>query len=471
MSDGTHIYSKNKNIEFKEIKDEIPYGFWESFSAFSNSHGGTIILGIKGQKGVFESVTGVPSAEKTVSELIKELHDEQKISSCHLTDRDITIEERDGKDIIIVNVPEADRSLKPVFIWGNRDSGTFVRVGYENRHCGWMLQREMERESRGTPSDSEVLGDIPMYAINQDTVKRYRARFANRNPDSQYNNLDNVEFLKMIGAVGTVGKEPHPTGAGALMFCDYVYIAKRYPQFFMDFRVYDSDGPRWSDRICSLRLGNADNVFDFYETVIKKGLDDHLPRYLTFDSTDEKVSSDLVRDAIREFNANAVLHADYLGEVGIVVELRPGFISISNPGQFRVSIPKARAGNAGNPRNPTLFRMFSLIGAVDGAGMGILRSVTELAESGLVEPIIIEDTKPSRTTVRIPFARRTGDIETMIIDIINKDSGKSIDEISDIAGIPRSTVYRKIQKLSDSGQIVRCGAKKNGYWKVNKDKE
>lgn len=45
---------ENNLIEFKKSKGGLPNSLWESYSAFANSNGGTIVLGIdEPQKKVF----------------------------------------------------------------------------------------------------------------------------------------------------------------------------------------------------------------------------------------------------------------------------------------------------------------------------------------------------------------------------------------------------------------------------------
>ncbi len=464
MKDENHLRSENNDIEYKEAKDKIPRGFWESFSAFANTHGGTIILGIKEQNKRYE-ITGVSSPEKMVTDLWNDLGNPQKISSCHLTDDDITIEDKDGKKIILVHVPEATRRMKPVFMNNNMNTGTFVRMHDGDHHCDRKRLNEMIRDSEDVPSDDTPLIKIPISAINQDTVKRYRSRFADNNPGSPYNQIDDVSFLKMIGAVDDVDGVPHPTKAGAVMFCKGHYIVKEYPWFFLDCRRFLDDGPDWSDRISSLRPDNGDNVFDFYDMATKM-VWSALPEALEFDSDLKSRSSTHLRLAVRELMTNALLHADYHGEMGVVIDVRPNCVTISNPGHFRIPVTEAKRGGKSNPRNPTLFRMFGLIGAIERAGTGVNRSMLELVDSGLREPEFIEEEDPSRTTICIFLERKKENIEEAIFDVISKDGEKSIDDISKMTHIPRSTVYRNLQKLSDSGRIVRCGAKKNGYWKV-----
>ena len=42
----------------------------------------------------------------------------------------------------------------------------------------------------------------------------------------------------------------------------------------------------------------------------------------------------------------------------------------------------------------------------------------------------------------------------------------SYDELSELMGVPRRTIARRIKELADDGKIRRIGAAKNGHWEV-----
>ena len=55
-----------------------------------------------------------------------------------------------------------------------------------------------------------------------------------------------------------------------------------------------------------------------------------------------------------------------------------------------------------------------------------------------------------------------------IIANLKADPFVSYDELSELMGVPRRTIARRIKELADVGKIRRVGAAKNGHWEVFK---
>ena len=47
------VAPETAKLEFKESKNALPHSFWESYSAFANTDGGIILLGIKEDNGAY----------------------------------------------------------------------------------------------------------------------------------------------------------------------------------------------------------------------------------------------------------------------------------------------------------------------------------------------------------------------------------------------------------------------------------
>ena len=53
-----------------------------------------------------------------------------------------------------------------------------------------------------------------------------------------------------------------------------------------------------------------------------------------------------------------------------------------------------------------------------------------------------------------------------IIANLKADPFVSYDELSELMGVPRRTIARRIKDLADVGKIRRVGAAKNGHWEI-----
>ena len=58
-----------------------------------------------------------------------------------------------------------------------------------------------------------------------------------------------------------------------------------------------------------------------------------------------------------------------------------------------------------------------------------------------------------------------------IITNLKADPFVSYDELSELLGMPRRTVARRMKELADADRSRRVGAAKNGYWKVLRGEE
>lgn len=138
MIDLLHLekYQENNRIEAKKALGGLPHSLWETYSAFANTLGGVILLGVEERKDKSLHAVDLPEPEKLVAEFFEILQDKNKVSINLLKEKHVRIEEIDGKHIIVITVPRAKRAERPVYVGGNACNGTYLRNGEGDYKCG-----------------------------------------------------------------------------------------------------------------------------------------------------------------------------------------------------------------------------------------------------------------------------------------------------------------------------------------------
>lgn len=122
-------YRENNRIEAKKALGGLPHSIWETYSAFANTLGGIILLGVEEYKDKSLHPVDLPDPESLIDEFWRLINDKRKVSTNILSDKDVTIENVDGKQIIAIRVPRAQSKDRPVYIDGDIFSGSYRRSG------------------------------------------------------------------------------------------------------------------------------------------------------------------------------------------------------------------------------------------------------------------------------------------------------------------------------------------------------
>ena len=395
--------SENAAVEFKRARGGVPADFWPSYSAFANTDGGTIILGIREKDGKRE-VEGLPDVEKTVADIWNAVNNAEKISANVLFNESVYPIEVDGKQLVVVEVPRAERTVRPVFVGADVFKGTYRRNGEGDYHCSRETVEGMIRDKCAETADNCVIDEMTVADLDADTIRRYRMYFSQLRPGHVWSGLADDGFLMKIGAAarGRDGKV-HPTLAGLVCFGDFNEITNVLPYFFLDYREHLSPDVRWTDRVCSGDANWSGNVFDFFFRInqsITAGV--KVPFKIASDNV-TRVDDTPVHKALREVLANALIHADYHGRRGIVIDKYPKRLEVSNPGTLRMSKSVAIAGGTSDARNGKIFNIFSLVRIGERSGMGLSSLYGVWEKEKFAAPSIVESYEPDRTKVMVEF--------------------------------------------------------------------
>ncbi len=330
-------YKENNRLEVKRANGGLPIALWETYSAFANTYGGVIILGVKEREDKIWETTGLKAAdkEKLLDDLWNLLHNRQKVNANLLTEDDIEVYDVGEDLIIVIYVPMAKRDQRPIYINDDLFDGTFRRDHSGDYHCTKSQVKAMLRDQTDDTIDMKVLDDIPMEDLNYETIHAYRNSHRALRPGHPFERLDDNEYLRSIGAaaISDNDKKLHPTAAGMLMFGDEYNIVRQFPEFFLDYRETLDPATRWTDRLQSSSGEWSGNIFDFYYRVYNKLIKDIKVPFKTVNGV--RIDNTPVHDALREALANCLVNADYFGVRGVVIRKEQDKLILENPGYIR----------------------------------------------------------------------------------------------------------------------------------------
>ena len=211
-------YRENNRIEAKKALGGLPHSIWETYSAFANTLGGIILLGVEEYRDKTLHTVDLPDPEKLVKEFWDLVNNPNKASVNVLSSKDVVIENVNGDHIVVIQIPRADRTYKPVYVDGN-PLQTYRRNGEGDYKCTGEELRAMYRDASVKTQDMLVLQDMGMDVFNADSLRGYRQRMRLSRPGHVWDTLEDEEFLLKMGAAG-IGEDrkKHPTAAGLLMF-------------------------------------------------------------------------------------------------------------------------------------------------------------------------------------------------------------------------------------------------------------
>jgi len=404
-------------IEAKSAKGGFPDSFWETYSAFANSDGGVIVLGLEETKDHKLYVKdGLADAPKMMGEFWKLVGNRQKINRNILTNKMVRIENIDGKDVLVFEVPRAERTARPVYKGMDPFGGTYRRLGEGDHLCTREEVAAMMRDASQTSLDAAVVQNMDPSVFCEDTIKAYRQVFLLTNPTHLWNKLDTDMFLRRIKAVD-IGDDGqfHPTQAGLLMFGYEYDITSCFPSYFLD---YQEDREmvgitRWKDRIVSSSGDWSGNLFDFIYKIMRKLVSDLKIPFVLRGMT--RIDDTPIHKLLREATINCLVHADYNGRQGVVITKNSEGFVFANPGGMRISRTEAVNGGVSDPRNGVLLKMFSLIHYGERAGSGLNGIMYVWEKSYHIQASIEEkSSEVFRTILTLPFGDHKLDVDALL---------------------------------------------------------
>lgn len=384
----TGQFEEGVELEAKRAGGAIPRNAWESISAFANTLGGALVLGLAESEDGWRA-EGVSDPDRTIQELHSLMRDRGKISFEVSGNSDIWKEEVDARQLVIVRVRAAPRRHKPVFINGNRDTG-FVRRNEGDARCSEEELHRMRREAMPSTFDSQVIPFLRLEDFDVETIDRYGAMSSEVRPDLAHHRLEAEEFLRSVGAwrVDRERDTEGPTVAGLLMFGQEPAIREIRTNHVIDYRripVDETPTRRWTDRVRW-----TGNLFGAWEQKIFPRLLRGLPTPFRLRGP-QRLDQPAGLEALREAFVNLLVHTDYQESSDAVILHRDDGYGFRNPGDSWVDPQDLGIQGRSERRKPVIAQLFDNIGLADQAGSGFIRILDEWRELGYRKPNIVSD--------------------------------------------------------------------------------
>lgn len=394
-------WEESGELEFKSARGGFPKSLWESYSAMANMHGGVILLGVEDNG----DITGITDPVKFKKTLWDTINNRGKVNVNLLSESDVATLKHDGKTILAIRVPQASRYQKPVYLGQNPLLGTYRRNYEGDYRCSEQEVKRMFSDSSDESADSRILEHFGIQDIDTLSLQQYRNRFRSHKLNHPWINEDDKGLLIKLGAWRHDRKNNQEglTVAGLLMFGTDDAIREALPQYHVDYREKMSADPaiRWTDRL-TIDGTWQPNLFQFYTKVILRLYSDLKTPFVLDKDLFRKGEAE-VHEAVREALVNALIHADYAGMGGIVIEKLPHRFIFSNPGTLLVSLDQLLQGNISECRNKALQTMFTMIGVAEKAGSGMDKIRKGWESQHWRTPFVKEQTQPDRVYWELPM--------------------------------------------------------------------
>ncbi|MFU0517042.1 ATP-binding protein [Gardnerella pickettii] len=387
----------DSNYEAKSCDAKLSVSVWETVSAFANTNGGTLLLGLDESNDF--SPTKNFDINKVRDQFIEGIGD-GGVNGARLTyppryDLERVIVDNNYQ-ILAIKIYENTADKKPCYITAKGSKGgSYKRVDDKDIRMSNDEVYEIENALRPSDMDLSIVKEATKSDLNKDLIENLIARRANskalRGTTTEEEKLTRLNITDKQGRVRM---------AGLLALGNYPQ--QFFPRLFIDVTAHagtekSSTGvQRFIDREeCSGAI--SEMIEDAVNAVIKN------LRVSTFINGVERIEeSEIPREVLREAIANAVIHREYheyFQGQPVSVDIFPDRIVITNPGGLwgGKTLDNIDDGES-KCRNSALMQLAQYTpieanrigaGPVEGQGSGIAFMINEMQAWSLPKPQFI----------------------------------------------------------------------------------
>ncbi len=156
----------------RDGKGKLPESFFETYSAFANTAGGVVLLGLKELEDGKWEARGILEPDKVIADLWAQLNSEEKVNRNLLSTDSVQKHElQKGRWLVEIVVPRATRKERPVYLKKNPLTGTYKRQGDGDFRCSEEEVRRMLAEQTEDARDARIIEHFGFDDLNLETFR------------------------------------------------------------------------------------------------------------------------------------------------------------------------------------------------------------------------------------------------------------------------------------------------------------
>lgn len=365
-------------IEFKEAKTAVPDSFYETVISFSNTDGGTILLGVADDGNVLGIAPN--SKVKLQKDIITALNSRDCINPPVFV-QPFTVVHSKG-EIMVIQIPSSSQVHDHSGKVYSREFEVDLNITNNQQKISDMYLRK-----RNFFTESQIIPHLEMDDFEPKLFEKARQIIKNNRSDHPWLLVSDEQMLKdsMLWRKDFHTGQEGFTLAAALIFGKDTTIQSILSAYKVEAMVRINNPDRWDDRINPpLRT----NLIDTY-LALKDFINKHLPEKFYMEG-DQRID---LRDKIfREVIGNAIVHREYTSSLSTELIIYKSAVVITNPNKplFHGIIDP----NSFNPypKNPNIRKFFTAFGWTDEIGSGIRNTNNYLPlYTGGSKPVFLEN--------------------------------------------------------------------------------
>jgi len=448
--EGQELEFKRSLAERKEILETI--------SAFANSNGGRIFIGIEENKdGSVKEIVGIKIRGREIENMSNDI----KQNTDSVVYPSIEVKEIEGKPVLVVEVKESP--LKPVFVKIGGIPVAFKRVGKTNQKMDANELRRVISEGREFLWDSQVCEEASLDDIDEEKVKWFlrKAKYERNfdvDPETPVDEaLERLELMKeeqlTNAAVLLFGKKPQRFFLKAKTRC--ARFKGTEPLEFIDMKVFGGNV-----------IDQRDDALGFVK--------EHIKLHAKIVGTERKEDWEYPIEAVREAISNAICHRDYEISSNVQIRIFDDRLEVWGcgplPKPLRVEDLKRKHPSV--LRNDLIGSCFFLIKFIEEWGTGTNRIINECLNHGLPEPLF------ELIAENLVVTFRKYKITEDVLKELNERQKKAIDFLKErgmitnkdlqklCPGVTRETLRKDLKAMIGKKIITKKGRKRGVYYEL-----